>query len=624
MHSTPETCPLDGRIRGNFWSEREWYLLLALAVAIYFSRISAMSIRGEETRRATVAIEMTQSGQWIVPQLQGDPIFMSSRPPLQAWWIAAAGWCRGGIDVIAVRLPSAIAVLGIATLVYVYCRRIVSTTASLAGGVAFVTFAQVLQLGRLGETDLPFAIWVAFALLGWHAAWDSKWPAWQAWSVGYLGAALATLTKGPQGPVYFLAPVVLFLLVTRNINALFQRGHLVGIGVYLLVWGSWQLAFLQQAGWEGLRHIYLGDVVMYGRDRSWSAVLGHLVKFPLEVFCGALLPWSVLLLALTRKNECRWSPAIRQAVIFGCCAIIATFPSVWFVTHARSRFYLSLYPVVAMLVAIAFEGCWEAARQSIQPVGSAGRSPFTWWTVYSRIMATAAVGCGGAVLMVSVLAATRVMQDLSWWPRVPFQEPLLLACGYCAACLAAASLAWAGSQTVSATRLTTAVLAIGGFCGLTTVTIGTNETLRRSVDRDAQMAQLREQLPPGTPLVSLDRVDHCFAFYWGEPVRRLRWPANPSELPAVGEYFCWFTQEHPEPPQFAWELVGTFSSARHRGPEETFMLVAVARRLEDADASPIRPVSLTRSVRLRSPCSQQELFDAYWRDVAPLRSSPQP
>ena len=55
---------------------REWELLaLALVTAaIYGVRLTTLPIRGEETRRAEVATEILQTGDWIVPRQQGAAV----------------------------------------------------------------------------------------------------------------------------------------------------------------------------------------------------------------------------------------------------------------------------------------------------------------------------------------------------------------------------------------------------------------------------------------------------------------------------------------------------------------------------------------------------------------------
>src|SRR5438876_8078917 len=85
-------------------------VLTALVVGCYGLRLSHLSIRGEESRWATVAIEMRCGGDWVVPRQQGRPFL--SRPPMGSWLIAVAAELRGDCDAVAVRLPTLLAVFG--------------------------------------------------------------------------------------------------------------------------------------------------------------------------------------------------------------------------------------------------------------------------------------------------------------------------------------------------------------------------------------------------------------------------------------------------------------------------------------------------------------------------------
>ena len=90
--------------------------------------------------------------------------------------------------------------------------------------------AQVLQLGRMAESDALLTLCLAAALVllalrlrasrtirGWHGSAATRWP------------ALAGLAKGPQGPVYFVAITTVFLLWRRDWRFLFNRWHLAGL-----------------------------------------------------------------------------------------------------------------------------------------------------------------------------------------------------------------------------------------------------------------------------------------------------------------------------------------------------------------------------------------------------------
>src|SRR4051794_18231038 len=59
--------------RKCWWCEPELIVLIALVAAAYVVRIDDLSMRGEEPRRAQVAFEILQRGDWIVPREQGEP-----------------------------------------------------------------------------------------------------------------------------------------------------------------------------------------------------------------------------------------------------------------------------------------------------------------------------------------------------------------------------------------------------------------------------------------------------------------------------------------------------------------------------------------------------------------------
>src|ERR1700685_1412416 len=93
----------------TWWREWELWLLLALAACFYTIRVTDLSIRGEESRRGRIAWEMQHTGDWLVPRIQGEPVFF--RPPLQNWLIALVGMARGAVGEFAVRLPSIVGLL---------------------------------------------------------------------------------------------------------------------------------------------------------------------------------------------------------------------------------------------------------------------------------------------------------------------------------------------------------------------------------------------------------------------------------------------------------------------------------------------------------------------------------
>src|SRR5689334_765050 len=116
----------------RWWLEPELAILLLFVVSAYFTRMTDLTIRGEESRRGLIAREMLESGDWIVPRCQGEPLF--SRPPLQNWLIAGLALIRGDVDAVALRLPSDVALLLTVVLIYGYSRSFLSKLGSLTAG----------------------------------------------------------------------------------------------------------------------------------------------------------------------------------------------------------------------------------------------------------------------------------------------------------------------------------------------------------------------------------------------------------------------------------------------------------------------------------------------------------
>jgi 4-amino-4-deoxy-L-arabinose transferase-like glycosyltransferase len=219
------------RGEGAWWYRPEIAILTLLVVGIYAVRLTALPVCGEESRRATVAMEMMDTGDWIVPRQQGQWYF--SRPPLQNWIIAGFGLARGEVDVAAIRLPSALAILVTALLIYGYGRTFLSRFGAFAAGAVFITAGQVLQIGNLGETEAIFTLLVSASLLVWHWGYVRSWPPAWFWIAGGTLAALGALAKGLQAPAYFFGTVGVFLVVRRDWRRPIAWQPLAGVAVLI-------------------------------------------------------------------------------------------------------------------------------------------------------------------------------------------------------------------------------------------------------------------------------------------------------------------------------------------------------------------------------------------------------
>jgi 4-amino-4-deoxy-L-arabinose transferase-like glycosyltransferase len=543
----------------SWWREWEIGVLVLLVAAIYLSRLNTISLRGEESRRAGIAIEMMRSGDWIVPRLQARPVFF--RPPLQNWAIAVVGLWRGRVDMTAIRTPTFVALLLTALLIYLYSRSFLSRLGAMSAAVAFITMGEIMQTGRLGETEMMLTLFISSSLLIWHYGRLRGWPALWNWSAGYFLAALAVLTKGPQGIVYFAGPVWVYLLLTRRGRELWRWSHLTGLLVFLGVLGAWQVPYCLAEGWAGVRGMYWQEVAIRFTASQSATICKHLLTYPIEVL-GCMLPWSALLLAYLSPKFRATLGAVRQQLWFLLCCLAVTFPTCWFACSARTRYFMPLYPCFAVLIGLVVQRCSEAGRDR------------TWAGLWSWYLAVAAVLMPVAGVFI---AGATLVGDASF----PLGQPVWFAVVYLLAAAVLGVATWRSRVSITVAQARIGVLSMAIFLGLTSTGVRTNVLTRTREPTAEAVADLRQQLGPDARLVSLGPIHHLFTYYYGDPIPMLPYPIPRGEIPAVGEYFC-FSNRDPavvEVP-FPWQKVTEISCER-RHKAHPHMAVTVGCRLPD-------------------------------------------
>ncbi len=547
--------------RERWWCERELLVLIALVGGIYFTRIEFLPVRGEETRRARIACEMLESGDWLIAQQQGQPF--TSRPPLANWPIAWSIAALGDCSPLAARLPSIIATLLTTLLIYGYARQFTERVGALSAAAAYATMGQVLQLGQVAETEAMFTLLLAAALLIWHWNFAARQAPLTAWLLGYSLAALATLAKGPQAPVYFCASVGAYLIVTRRWRELLTARHFGGCTLFLAIVGAWQIPFFLRLGWPAVHDVWAGDVAMRFEDRTWKTWFLHLLEYPLEV-AACLAPWSLLLPLLMLGEVRRQFGRAQPAVLFAVISIAVTFPTCWLVQGARGRYYMPLFPSFAVLVG--------AVIQSIYQLTAAERL-LKAWRAFLKLAAVVALGLAAAVLVASL----RPQSALSL-----LAQPIWFAVLYSAAAMVAAVALTRFPPTAQVARLPLAVLVLAVLLGITHTGVVLNAMAARSERAGDVVHDLKTQLPTDVRLVSFGPIENMFAFHYKQAIPLLAWPREAHDLPPDVSYFC-FNHEGDTPPvlPFAWRQIGVVSCDRNHY-EKPIKSVIVGQRIETA------------------------------------------
>jgi 4-amino-4-deoxy-L-arabinose transferase-like glycosyltransferase len=274
------------RIVGH-WAGR---LLLLITLFSLFTDLDGLTLRQwDEARLAINALEMSQSGNWIVTTFGFKPDLWNTKPPLMIWLQAGLIRLIGPTE-WAIRLPSALAALATISLLYYFVAKYMRRPLS-----GFLTGSVLLSasgfLGghhaHTGDYDalLTFCeVGMGLSLLLLLETGHSRW--WVGVGVGLIAA---TLTKGVAAMLPI--PCIALYCLSR------QRGRQL-----LLMPGFWLVAvswLAVAAGWYILRE--------QTSPGYWAAVnmneLWGRFGTVLESNAG---PWYLYIVSLGRSKFLPW------------------------------------------------------------------------------------------------------------------------------------------------------------------------------------------------------------------------------------------------------------------------------------------------------------------------------
>jgi 4-amino-4-deoxy-L-arabinose transferase-like glycosyltransferase len=544
--------------------ETDWLALLLILLVVllgYGIAPTRLPLVGEETCRALHGIEMARSGDWIIPTNQGVPIL--DRPPLQYWVLAIIHKWIHPLDPLTLRLFMATVVLCTSLVIWWYARAFFSGAGAFLAAVAYPTMGHVFDLGRRAETDGLFALLMAGALFVWHYGYAHRWRPAQVWALGGAVAALATLTKGLQGPVAFFGTVYLFLLVRRDWRYLMSWSHVLGLVAFLGIIAIWQVPFYLETGWEGTRLTWLNPYLGVVKT-GFAGVLLHAAEFPVTTI-GATLPWSVLLVGLFHRSFWRLEETTRSAVVFALLGVATIFTPVWLSEGGHRRYIMSMYPLLAVV-------CGAVAQQCLlDPITSSLRQ---FWRNTLRVLALVLAGFVAVFLVATIAGA---FSDAHWVSLLAQPWPLMIALVVGAAAGVVSILRQTSPGRIEHGRLVTfTIAALVAACFNGPIL---NATAKNAVDIGPEVLALRRSLPAEARLVSFGPVLHKFLYRYGEPIPILSEPKTLGDVPEDLEYFAMDVhQGRPAELPFAWEQIAEFNMGRARAAHPDYTVV-VGRRI---------------------------------------------
>ncbi len=317
-------------------------VLTVVATALFAIRLAGQpNYMDNEYRLGAFVLNAIQGGNWLTPHDLSGSMY---KPPMLTWLSALVSLPTGHVSPFSLYLPTALATLGAAWLIFASAGESFGWRAGLFGALAYLLSFVASHQMATARWDGLFAFMVVLTALAGFRAWTSG----RGWTVFWLAAAAATLTKGPLG--LLLAAFGFFAIPweRRSGRWLPPRGsHAVGIALFLLVTVGWFGAAYWRMGSHLLddmfRDEFVGHMVMHSPGhRFWKVPNDFLTNF---------LPWS--LLTIVGLWRVVWSPAAddraRRFERFCFCWLVAGLVLFAISPHNPSRLLDPLFPAAAIL-----------------------------------------------------------------------------------------------------------------------------------------------------------------------------------------------------------------------------------------------------------------------------------
>jgi 4-amino-4-deoxy-L-arabinose transferase-like glycosyltransferase len=324
-------------------------LLLALWLALLLlSLLTRPLLPVDETRYLTVAWEMWQRGDFLVPCLNGVPY--SDKPPL-FFWLIHAGWTLFGVTEWWPRCLSGLISLAVLGMTANLAQRLWPSDALASRLAPWVLFGCIVWAAFYPwvQFDLLLVLFVVLAMSGLVAAARSGRTGWLLVGIGIGGGALA------KGPVILLQVLPMALLAPAWLpeRPRSWRGWYGGIGASVVFGAAialaWALPAAQAGGAEYREAIFWGQTA----DRLVNAVdhahpwWWYLPWLPVLFAPWTLLPWlwHYLLRAVQDPRD--------AGVRFCAVWLISTLLVMSLPSGKQLKYLIPLLPAFALVLARA-------------------------------------------------------------------------------------------------------------------------------------------------------------------------------------------------------------------------------------------------------------------------------
>jgi 4-amino-4-deoxy-L-arabinose transferase-like glycosyltransferase len=381
---------------------RNPYLAVTLLCGVlFFGMLGSSSLWDiDETSNATAAKEMLQSGDYVVPTLDGE--LRTDKPPFHYWCMTLAYRVFGVGEFGARFFAGVFGVLTVLMVIAAGTRVLGPPAGTLAGLILAVSFLFVVS-SRSATTDAFLVFFANSAVLAGFFARNSRLMVILCWAA----MGMAVLAKGPVGIVLPAAALGLYYMVReRNVFGWRPLASPWGIILFTAIAVPWYLLAASRTGGD----LISGFILKHNVGRFVSTMESHRGPFfyYLLVLLPGLYPWAAFL-PQAFKSAWQGRGGGNDRDDFRLLLLIWAGLEIVFFSIARTKlptYILPAFPALALLLA-----SW-VYRSEEEPPASARGLTASW-------SAAALTGLIWPVLFI-VLFKIRMPDLLPWaWLTLP-------------------------------------------------------------------------------------------------------------------------------------------------------------------------------------------------------------
>jgi len=366
--------------------------LICLYIISVLFNLGQLRFRAEEARRAIVALEMLQTGDYIQLHTLGWDYF--NKPPVFAWILTGFIKLCGSASEFVLRLPSFIFLLMLGVCQYWIAKKYLNKQVAALSVFFMLTSADLYfyTLSNGAEIDIFYSFIVYLQAVFIFYFYEKRKYAllfvlsWSLCAVGFL-------TKGFPSLVFQGLTLIALCIYARSVRLIFKWQHLLGILVFFILIGIYFYAYSQNQSLKVLLINLLNESILKSAVGEESSGKLHQVFSYALVLLRVLAPWCFILLVLFMKRNYKAldNPFVKFSFLF----ILLNIGVYWITAAQKTRYIIMFIPFFTTIISYVY---WQYEKNNT------GR--FNQYLKYAGLL---------FVLLLAGLLALPFFIDVAWW-----------------------------------------------------------------------------------------------------------------------------------------------------------------------------------------------------------------